>query len=317
MEKVSVIIPVYNVEQFLAECLDSVLKQSYPELEVICVNDGSTDSSGKILETYAGKDSRIIVVEQANAGLSQARNAGLQTAGGKFVIFLDSDDYFSRPDAIELLVQKMEDNDWITFSACNFSNNCLGKPHYIYPNEILEIRSPLRILNFCVKNEQFPLPAWNKMLRVSFLKENKISFPAGKTAEDIDWMLNIFLCTSSVRLTNHMLLMHRVERAGSITNTVTPEKVGSLMSILTEWKNRPIPDSFRKPFLSYLAYQYLIVLFLSGKCRLDEKMLNDIICFSDILQYNSSKSVRYFSFLARLIGFKNVACLLRLLFRFK
>ena len=94
MPKVSVIIPVYNVEQYLNRCIDSVLNQTYKDFEIILVDDGSTDKSGEICDVYAEKDSRITVIHKENGGLSDARNFGIDAARGDFLTFLDSDDYF-------------------------------------------------------------------------------------------------------------------------------------------------------------------------------------------------------------------------------
>ena len=109
-EKVSVIVPVYNVEQYLARCLDTVLAQTYENLEVICVNDGSTDNSLNILEHYARFDSRIKIVNKENGGLGSARNAGIKEAEGKYILFLDSDDYIAS-FAVEHLVKNAEKNN--------------------------------------------------------------------------------------------------------------------------------------------------------------------------------------------------------------
>ena len=103
---ISVIVPIYNVEKYLSRCLDSILAQTYKNLEIILVNDGSTDGSGKICEEYKQKDSRIVVVHKKNGGLSSARNAGLDIATGSYIGFVDSDDYISL-DMYELLIQKM------------------------------------------------------------------------------------------------------------------------------------------------------------------------------------------------------------------
>ena len=89
---ISVIVPVYNVEKYLYTCLDSILNQTYSNIEIICVNDGSTDKSRKILEEYRKKDSRIRIVDKENGGLSSARNAGMRVAKGEFYSFIDSDD---------------------------------------------------------------------------------------------------------------------------------------------------------------------------------------------------------------------------------
>ena len=100
---ISVIIPVYNVEEYLCECVDSVLVQTYQNFEIILVDDGSTDSSGRICDEYAEKDSRISVIHQENRGPSKTRNTGLNNANGKYIYFLDSDDYIEN-NALELLV---------------------------------------------------------------------------------------------------------------------------------------------------------------------------------------------------------------------
>lgn len=104
---VSVIIPVYNVEKYLPECLDSVIAQSVEDIEIICVNDGSTDGSGEILNTYAEKDRRIRIITQENRGLSAARNAGAAVSSGRYLYFLDSDDMIA-PDALKLMTERCQ-----------------------------------------------------------------------------------------------------------------------------------------------------------------------------------------------------------------
>lgn len=103
---VSVIVPVYNVENYLNRCLDSLNRQSYRNLEIILVNDGATDASGEICEAYAAEDSRFRVLHQQNSGLSSARNTGLEAATAEFVTFIDSDDYVTE-DCIEVLVNDL------------------------------------------------------------------------------------------------------------------------------------------------------------------------------------------------------------------
>ena len=119
MINVSVIIPVYNVEKYLVDCLESVIQQSMREIEIICVNDGSTDSSYDILSEYADKDPRILILNKENKGLSAARNTGLRKASGKYILFLDSDDYLSSPDILESLCKKAdkEELDQLYFDA--------------------------------------------------------------------------------------------------------------------------------------------------------------------------------------------------------
>ena len=118
MPLVSVIIPVYNVEKYLNQCLDSVIAQTLTDIEIICVNDSSTDGSLGILEEYEKKDKRIRVVTQPNSGAGAARNRGLSMASGKYLSFLDSDDFFE-PDMLELAYQKAEEDsaDFVVFNS--------------------------------------------------------------------------------------------------------------------------------------------------------------------------------------------------------
>ncbi len=115
----SLIIPVYNVEKYLKECLESVLCQTYEDWEAICINDGSTDGSATILEEYAAKDSRFKVISQSNGGLSVARNSGLEAASGDYVLFLDSDDYLEK-DALRIIADNLSDEDILCFSGRRF-----------------------------------------------------------------------------------------------------------------------------------------------------------------------------------------------------
>ena len=115
----SIIIPVYNVEKYLRDCLDSVLNQSYTDWEAICVNDGSNDASTAILEEYAAKDSRIVIISQANGGLSAARNTGLNAAKGDYILFLDSDDWLEQ-DALQILAESITNEDLICFNGKSY-----------------------------------------------------------------------------------------------------------------------------------------------------------------------------------------------------
>ena len=110
MKKISVIIPIYNVEDYLPQCLDSVIHQTHENLEIILVNDGSTDSCTKICDEYAAKDNRIKIINQENGGLSVARNTGIRTATGDYIAFIDSDDWIVPNFCEILLITALENN---------------------------------------------------------------------------------------------------------------------------------------------------------------------------------------------------------------
>ena len=128
MKKISVIVPIYNVEQYLYQCIDSIIAQTYTNLEIILVDDGSTDSSGEICDKYASVDCRIVVIHKKNGGLSEARNAGINVATGDYIGFVDSDDYIF-PDTYRGMIEACENNN-CEIAVCardNFNENGFHK----------------------------------------------------------------------------------------------------------------------------------------------------------------------------------------------
>lgn len=178
---ISVIVPVYNTEKYLRKCLDSICEQTYRNLEILCVNDGSTDDSASILEEYATKDSRIKIINQPNAGLAAARNTGLQHATGKWITGVDSDDYLE-PDAYEYALNaEAEDVDIICFGT----NIIWAGAKY---NEAYE-----QSFSIAYTGTHKPTPEliskthvvfWNKLWRKEFIEKHQCRFPIGLWYED-------------------------------------------------------------------------------------------------------------------------------------
>ena len=171
---VSVIIPVYNVERYLAQCLDSVINQTYPNLEIICVNDGSGDGSPDILRRYADEDARIQVIDKANGGVSQARNDALDCACGEYIMFVDSDDWVE-PDACENAVNAMReyDADIVMWSYVSETENRSSRK-VIFPETTVFEKEEVRAPKICRGNGRgafppgaggFPLPGLGKAVQ--------------------------------------------------------------------------------------------------------------------------------------------------------
>ncbi len=183
MPLISVIIPVYNVEQHLKKCLNSVRKQTFSDFEVICVNDGSTDGCAQILEQFAAKDKRFKVITQTNQGLSVARNNGLAVAKAKHIAYVDSDD-FVHPQFLEILYKASVDND-ADVSGCNFckiyDDDKLPDLNYAKPKEYLPA------LNVLMNRKNFiHFNVWNKLYKQELIKD--IPFVNGIYFED--WVYN-------------------------------------------------------------------------------------------------------------------------------
>lgn len=221
MAKVSVIIPVYNIEEHLSKCLDSIVEQSLSDLEIICVDDGSTDKSPCILGEYESRDQRFIIIPQQNAGPGIARNRGFAVATGEYVIFLDSDDYFET-DFLEKMVATIEDTnsdvvicqavEFDTHSGKEYSAEWMLKKHYLPALQF----SPKEISEYLF---QFTYGmAWDKLYRRDWLISTGILFPALRNSEDLAFVFPTLLAARRIAVLPEVFIHHRINRLTSVSN---------------------------------------------------------------------------------------------------
>lgn len=208
---VSVIIPIYNVEDYLRDCLDSILAQTYEDFEAILVDDGSTDSSGNICDAYAEKEPRIKVIHKKNGGLSSARNAGIDIAKGEFIAFVDSDDAV-HPDYLNTMVELAEKHS-SDLVACGFVTGeaCVWEES----DDALDIRIGREILNRVNDNDVVVTVAWNKLYSRKFFDEYKLRYPEGKIHEDMFLTPQILYRSNKMVITDQKLYFYR-QRPNSI-----------------------------------------------------------------------------------------------------
>ncbi len=227
---ISVIIPVYNVELYLAECLDSVLTQTYPHYEVICVNDGSTDGSQAILENYAAKYDKIQVINQDNKGLSAARNAGIAAAKGDYVFLLDSDDKIVK-HALETLVAKSNGEDFICFNGKRYFEETNAEDT---PDEgiIAEFESGWDYYNqFALVNRKFHFVCTVlRLYRREFLLQHQLHFQEGIFHEDNLFTPIACYYAQKVKIIPECLYIYRI-RKGSITQHANIKRLFDIIFI--------------------------------------------------------------------------------------
>lgn len=182
MPKVSVIVPVYNVEKYLARCLDSLVAQTLEDLEIICVNDGSTDNSADILAKYAEKDDRITIITQSNAGISEARNVGMKKATGEFVGFVDSDDFIEKDFYEKLYTSAIKNNADIACSSVIRENEKKKKILIEYKKEQVATSTKEKFELAYIPEHCY---IWNKICNRKKLENTGIEFIKGLVYEDI------------------------------------------------------------------------------------------------------------------------------------
>lgn len=224
--KVSVVIPVYNVEKYLVECIDSVINQTFKDIEIICVNDGSTDDSLAILEYYAKLDDRIKIITQENRGLGNARNVGMRHASGDYLIFIDSDDYISLDTIAKLYNNSLSNgSDIVIFKIARFDNE--GNVNYKLPGfDFDDFFEEVDFNNFSftysdikkyVMNESFSacLKFYKKEI---FDKQDDLIFPEGIAYEDVPFHIKIMLYANKISFVPEFLYYYRFN-PNSIINT--------------------------------------------------------------------------------------------------
>ncbi|MDL2295701.1 glycosyltransferase [Lachnospiraceae bacterium OttesenSCG-928-E19] len=196
MPVLSVIIPIYRAENFLRACLDSVLGQTFEDFEVICINDGSLDNSGEILNEYAGRDSRIIIVNQKNSGVSTARNNGLDRATGTYIHFMDADDYLD-PGYYEKMLGGIKDAD-ADMSCSGYVSNSKYTRGVVYKRDRVATTLSQKLLKTTALYNGY---IWRYVFKRDFIEKNKMRFRTDLTAqEDTVFLLDAMVLANKVSI---------------------------------------------------------------------------------------------------------------------
>lgn len=297
--KLSIVIPVYNVEQYLQSCVQSVLAQTYQDLQVILVDDGSTDSSGILCDQLAQQDSRIQVVHKENGGLSSARNAGLKVATGDYVAFLDSDDVYLQNDGLELLMAlaHAEQPDVLLFQAVDVYPNHQSV-RKAYDEAWIASHSGMEVFHQLVRTQSFNMSACFQLVRRNLLEQNQIYFEKGLLSEDVDWSLRLWQYVENVRAVNLPMYGYQ-HREGSISTTYTIRNLRSYEHIFAKFVqlyNERVIDAtielYWKTTMGYLAQMYTNCLYNYGQLSIQERKDNYYILKNYVLLLNHSISIK-------------------------
>jgi glycosyltransferase involved in cell wall biosynthesis len=231
MEKdlISVIVPVYKVEKYLEKCIESVLKQTYTNLQIILVDDGSPDNCGKICDEYAKKDSRIEVIHKINGGLSDARNVGINRANGRYIGFVDSDDYI-KEDMYEKLINLIKEYD-ADISICNLYDVIDGKEYVRNKDNGIHEYSRIDILKEILLDKNIQSYAWNKLYKKELFDE--IKYPIRKKYEDIGTTFYLFEKCNKIVVTSEPEYYY-LKRADSLVNNVTESTILDYTEIIIQ-----------------------------------------------------------------------------------
>ena len=271
MEKVTIIIPIYNVEKYLREAIESAINQTYKNLEIILVDDGSTDNSGRICDEYISVDERIKVIHKKNGGLSDARNAGLDNCTGEYIMFLDSDD-FLEPDAVENMHKEIVEKD-ADYVIGNYINATEEGEKWEKPVFDLEKYKPFKLSIHDYMNSFFIMNSsvCNKIFKKEFIDELNLRFVVGLPAEDAIFTTYCFIKSEKVYYIPNLVFNYRQRKGGSISSSCSREYFRGINKAY-----RIIYENFKdNGHLGYYRYFYAKSMNYMIYKFIDSTLLND------------------------------------------
>lgn len=305
---ISIIIPVYNTADYIEDCVNSILSQTYNNYEIILVDDGSKDNSGFLCDKISESYDKIIVLHKNNGGSSSARNKGLELANGKYVMFLDSDDYINDVFCFQSLVDKLNvvDYDFVLFKSLK---GYISKDKFIdyygdYNQKVFDNFDKNAIFSYMIKYNKLLACCWNKIIKKSILIENNIYFKEGIVGEDIDWIVRLFYFSDRIGMLNKVYHIYRQDNSSSITSVISQKKVNDLYNIIVDCVefSKTCDAQFANIILSFMAFEYAI-LFNNITYFDNYNEFRYVVEYSWLLKYASDKKTKAVKFLFDLFGF--------------
>lgn len=319
--KFSVIIPVYNSEKYIKDCIDSILMQSYSSYEIILVDDESTDKSPAICDDYAKKDHRIKVIHKKNSGTASSRNVGLTHCCGDYIMFMDNDDFWDDSHALADINGLLEESkpDVLLYLAKEYWEN---KNQYVIPQiscdrEQIFNKNKSDALEYIISQGALYRAVWAKVVSKRLIQEHNLRFEDGIRNEDTDFTAKLILNANKYDWYDKKFYVYRKGTGVAQTNQKMKYSfVNDLVHIIEKYTfiGNQIEDvEFRKVFFSYLAYPYAVLMgqleaFKSAEANLAKKENKKN---SYLLGYDLDPSVRKIKLIYRCLGYTITAKLLK------
>lgn len=314
--KISIIIPVYNVLDFISECVNSVLNQTYKNFEILLVDDGSTDGSSQLCDEFGNKDNRIRVYHKKNGGLSDARNYGICRATGDYIIFLDSDDFWDDLDALKRLVERLllTNPDVLSYSYKKYykSTNLTVNLFDNIEDMPLSCNNKLKQADYMTSKFLFIASACNKIIRTS-LFDDALYFKSGVVSEDIEWCAKLLDKSKSLDFICENFYCYR-QREGSITHSISKKSCDDLTHNILQCIDIAENNSDMKEYIyRYTAYSYGTFFIVQSYSKMYPKDDVEILSkYKWLLSYHcNNKKIKLLHMLCKTIGYKPLCKIVR------
>lgn len=320
--KISIIIPVYNSTLYLKQCVESILAQTYHNLEILLVDDGSTDDSPKICDEYATKDSRIITIHKQNGGTSDARNVGLEKASGDYITFMDNDDYWSNPEALNDIVKIIDETQPDVVMHTNMvywqdKEKTVNPPSF--DRRLVSGKKREDAVGNLIKSGMLTVTVWTKLVKTSLIREHDLYFKKGIRNEDTDWIARMLIYAERFEWYDKPFYMYRKgHETAQTSQKMRYHMVNDLKNILieyTEYAQQHMDEKYRRVFYSYLAYPYAVwmgqayLIEQNEQIKKDRKLMKK---YDYLLSYDMNPAVHLVHLVYRILGFELTSKILML-----
>lgn len=307
--KVSVIIPIYKVEKYINQCINSVVNQTYKNIEIILVDDGSPDKCPNICDNYAKRDERIKVIHKENGGVSSARNAGIKMAVGNYGIFVDSDDYWSDENGLELLIKRLHQTqaDILSFGYQKYDEENRKTTSYFSEDITYNFKfgNKVKQLDELTKNNLYIASACNKLIRMTLLQ--KTMFRQGVFSEDVEWCARLMVKANSLDFVNQNLYCYR-QHSESITHSICAKSCTDLKNAVLECAKiaEASCEDIQEYVYRYTAYQFASFIAVQAFVKkMQTDCINSLEAYTYILQYfGKNKKIKSMYWGTRIFGLK-------------
>lgn len=307
----SIVVPVYNVEKYLRQCVDSIVRQNFSDFELILVDDGSKDSSPAICDEYAAKDNRIKVVHKNNGGQAQARNIGTDKAKGNYIIYIDSDDYIAEDSFLGDIYKKAEKNaDIICYKFCKYyedtseMKSCRFRMPVFYETDSMAQR-----IEKLVVQDAFYCSPWTKAIKRTVLTNNQVRFQNGLLSEDQEWYYNVLINAESIEGINKSYIVYR-QRTNSTSTSWKMQNLTDTIKIIEKWKEKiekgDWPPDYKNSLMNSVSKLYcnLLIGYTRYSNSEKSKYYKDLKRLASLLQYHKNPRVKIFYRIYRIGGFR-------------
>lgn len=317
MLKFSIIIPVYNSEKYLEQCVNSILKQDYTNFEIILIDDESTDSSAKICDEFTSKDARVITIHQKNGGTSAARNTGLNTCSSDYVMFMDNDDFWDSKTVLSDINKNLLEShaDVLMYNTKEYweNTNSVTTPSVQCEREKIYNQNSNDALEYLISKGVYYRALWAKVIKKELLDKHNIYFAKGIRNEDTDFSAKLILYAKSYDWYDKIFYVYRKGTGTAQTNQKMKfsyiQDLSNIIAKYTDIAEHLSDEKLKMCMLSYLAYPYAVLLAQlqnDGSSEAKDKLIQ-MKKYLYILKYHLDPSVNKVYMVFRLLGF-NMTC---------